>query len=343
MSESSRRIANVLANTVIKTMSVATSSSSDEEGESSLNRSHNQSSSSSVDTDAHESDNEAKNNHNNNNNKSTTKIRRLQKTRKSSISVATNSNNSNHVQSSRTNIRKDGQQRSSSNDDDNVNNDKTNSHDEVVLNNRRMKPHSLKRREHPLTTTTDDDTTKRSHRYHPLVFLEPNSKEMPSESTGTLLSSIPTPSSQGSSRKAARFQVKTVRKSQQQLLLAAAAKSSNEDDGSVPSEGNRSIFKPSLTGRKNACTPTTDGEHSTTNTDHAINDTVSASKTTENGGVHNRVRFLVSQHKKNESAAEDERLSVPSNALPATVPPSSTTSAQGEVSVVFCTHENFFY
>jgi len=322
MSESSRRIANVLSHTRIKTMSNAVSSCSDEEGESSLHLSHNQTSSS-LDTDADESDHEIMNN----NIKQLAKSRRLLKTRKTSFSSVINNNN--HTPPiSRTNIRKDDQQqRSSSNDDDN--NEIHGINDEIISNNRRFKPFSLKKRDHIITTTTTDDDTTKHHRYHPLDNLEINGNKFPSESTGSspIISTpinhpIPT-------RKTNRFQIKSIRKSQQQQILlanTAAAKSSNDDDCSVSNPRT----KLSLIERKHTNTPTTDGENSTTNTDNIVNGAVSALKTVENGGYH-RVRFHITQHKKHESAAEEEKLPVPTTTLPTPAPPSSTASAQGEV------------
>ncbi|CAF3565709.1 unnamed protein product [Adineta steineri] len=344
MSESSRRIANVLAHSRIKTMSNAISSCSDEEGESSLHHSPNQSSrssSSSIDTDADESDHKLSNN--NINNKQTIKPRRFQKTRKTSFS----SNNNNHTPPiSRTNIRKDdqNQQRSSSNDEDNT---ELNSINEEISfnnnNNRRLKLFSLKKRDHmatTATTTTDDDTTKH-HRYHPLDNLEMNGKKFPSESTGS--SPVPTnltPINPIQTRKATRFQIKSIRKSQQhQILLAnaAAAKSSNDDDGSLSNQQPKLSFKPSLLERKHTNTPTTDGENSTTNTDNIVNGAVTALKTAQNnsgnssGNGYHRVRFHVTQHRKHESPAEEEKVTVPITPSPAPpAPHSSAASAQGE-------------
>ncbi|CAF1156874.1 unnamed protein product [Adineta steineri] len=343
MSESSRRIANVLAHSRIKTMSNAISSCSDEEGESSLHHSPNQSSrssSSSIDTDADESDHKLSNN--NINNKQTIKPRRFQKTRKTSFS----SNNNNHTPPiSRTNIRKDdqNQQRSSSNDEDNT--ELNSIHEEISYNNnnnRRLKLFSLKKRDHmaATTTTTDDDTTKH-HRYHPLDNLEMNGKKFPSESTGS--SPVPTnitPINPIQTRKATRFQIKSIRKSQQhQILLAnaAAAKSSNDDDGSLSNQQPKLSFKPSLLERKHTNTPTTDGENSTTNTDNIVNGAVTALKTAQNnsgnssGNGYHRVRFHVTQHRKHESPAEEEKVTVPITPSPAPpAPHSSAASAQGE-------------
>lgn len=351
MSESSRRIANILAHSRIKTMSNAISSCSDEEGESSLHRSYDQSSSgsssSSIDTDADESDHEIINNTNTNNininGKQLTKSRRLLKTRKTSFtSININSNHTPPV--TRTNTRKDDQiqQRSSSNDegDNNNNNDNHNINEESNLNNnRRSKPFSLKKRDHIITTTTTDDDTSKFHRYHPLDNLEINEKHFLSESTGS--SPIPTMSNQinhsNPTRKPTRFQIKSVRKSQQQQILlanAAAAKSSNDDDCSVPNRRTKIPLKPSLIERKHTNTPTTDGENSTSNTDHIVNGAVSALKTVVNGDSsgHHRVRFHVTQQKKHESTAEEEKVPPPTNAPSTPAPPSSTASAQGEVS-----------
>jgi hypothetical protein len=346
MSQSSRHIANVLAHTRIKAMSNAVSSCSDEGGESSLHNSHDQSSSSSIDTDADESDHEIINN----NTKQLTKSRRLLKTRKTSFSSINNNNNNNHTPPvSRTNIRKDDQQqRSSSNDDDN--NELNSINDEINFNNRRLKCFSLKKRDHIITTTTTDDDTTKHYRYHPLDNLEMNRKIFPSESTGS--SPIPTISAQINhqipTRKTNRFQVKSIRKSQQQQILlanAAAAKSSNDDDGSISNSRTKFPLKPSLIERKHTNTPTTDGENSTTNTDNIVNGAVSVLKTVENdGGIgHHRVRFHVTQHKKHESAAEEEKLPAPITTTPTPPPPSSAASAQGEVSLKnsFLT-ENFF-
>jgi hypothetical protein len=323
MSESTRRIANVLAHTRIKTMSNAISSGSDEGGESSLHCSRDQSSSSSIDTDADESDHEIINN----NSKQQIKSRRLLKTRKTSFS-SINPNNTHTPPISRTNLWKDDQQRSSSNDDDN--NQINSINDEMILNNRRLKSFSLKKRDLTHTTTTTDDDTTKHYRYHALDNLELNRKIFPSESTGS--SPVPTmftPVNPLPTRKTNRFQIKSIRKSQQhQILLAnaAAAKSSNDDDCSVP----HPRTKISLIERKHTNTPTTDGENSTTNTDSIVNGAVSALKTVENG--HHRVRFHLTQHKKHESAAEEEKLPAQTPLLPPPAPPSSTASAQGEVS-----------
>jgi hypothetical protein len=307
-------------------MSNAVSSCSDEGGESSLHCSNDQSSSSSIDTDADESDHEIMNN----NTKQMTKARRLLKTRKTSFS-STNINNNHTPPISRTNIRKDDQQRQRSSSNDGDNNKIHSMSDEISFNNKRLKPFSLKKRAHIITTTTTDDDTTKHHRYHPLDNLEINRKNFPSESTGS--SPIPTisaPTNPIPTRKTNRFQVKSIRKSQQQhILLAAAAKSSNDDDCSVPNRRIKLSIKPSLIERKHTNTPTTDGENSATNTDNIVNGAVSALKTVENG--HHRVRFHVTQHKKHESAAEEEKLPAPAITLPTPAPPSSAASAQGEV------------
>jgi hypothetical protein len=328
MSESSLRIANVLANTRIKAMSTAVSSCSDEGGESSLYRSNNQSSS--MDTENDESDHEL---NNINNTKQTLKARRSKKDRNTS----TNLNYTPPI--SRANIRKDDQQqqqqRSSLNNDDDS--DEVNSiNDEFFFNSRRLKPFSLKKHDHFTTTTTTDDDTTKHHRYHALDILETNRKNSPYESPSSIPNnSIPT--NQVPTRKTNRFQVKSIRKSQQpQFLLAnaSAAKSSNDDDCFVPNQRTKVSLKPLLIDRKHTNTPTTDGENSTTNTDNVVNGAVSALKTVENGGGggHHRVRFHVTQHKKTESAAEEEKVPAPTTALPTPAPPSSTASAQGEVS-----------
>ena len=331
MSDETRRIANVLAHTRIKAMSNMVSSGSDEEGESSLHRSQDQSSSSSsslTDTDADESDHEGSNI----NSKQPTKSRRLLKTRKTSF-TSLNPNNTHTPPISRTNLWKDDQQRSSSNDDDN--NEVNCINDEVIFNNRRLKPFPLKKRDLIQTTTTTDDDTTKHYRYHALDNLEFNRKSLPSESTGS--SPVPIMSTSinpPTARKGNRFQIKPIRKSQQQQILlanAAAAKSSNDDDCSVPNQRTKVSSKPSLIERKHTNTPTTDGENSTTNTDNIVNGAVSALKTVENG--HHRVRFHVPQHKKHESAAEEEKLPAQTTSQPTTAPPSSTASAQGEVSI----------
>lgn len=333
MSDSSRRIANVLAHTRIKTMSNAVSSGSDEEGESSLHRSRDQSSSS-IDTDADESDHEVNMNittNNTNNSKSLTKPRRIFKTRKNNF-ASINHNNTHTPPISRTNLRKDEQQQSSSNDDDD--DQEINAiNDDTTLNNntnRRLKASSLKKRDLIQTTTTTDDDTTKHYRYHPLDNLELNRKYFPSESASS--SPIPTTSTSTnppSTRKATRFQVKSIRKSQQQHILlanAAAAKSSNDDDCSVPNQATKIPIKSALNDRKHTNTPTTDGEHPSMNIDHIVNGAVSALKTVENGH-HHRVRFQVSQPKKPESAAEEEKIPAQTTSAPAPAPP-STPSAQ---------------
>ena len=333
MSESSRRIANVLANTRIKTMSNAISSGSDEEGESSLHRSHDQSSSS-IDTDADESDHEMNNNNSNTtNSKQTTKSRRVLKTRKNNFSTISQ-NNVHTPPVSRTNLRKDEPQQSSSNDED----DEVNSiNDDIPLNNtnRRLKFSLLKKRVLIQTTTTTDDDTSKYYRYHPLDNLEFNRKNLPSESASS--SPVPTasiPMNLPSTRKANRFQIKSIRKSQQQHILlanAAAAKSSNDDDCSVPNQCSKILVKPTLAERKHTNTPTTDGENHQANTDHIVNGALSALKTVENGHNH-RVRFQVSQQKKPESAAEEEKIPVQAVSLPPTPAPSSSITSAQEVS-----------
>ncbi|CAF1078874.1 unnamed protein product [Adineta ricciae] len=340
MSDSSRRIANVLAHTRIKTMSNVVSSCSDEEGESSIHRSSNQSSSSSsssssIDTDADESDPET----NNDSSKHINKSRRFQKTRKTSFS----SLNNNHTPPvSRTNVRKDDHQpqhhpRSSSNDEDNTEINGIN--DEMILNNRRVKLLSLKKRDHITTTTTTDDDTIRHHRYHPLDNLENSAKDLPSESNGSSpLTTNVVPINPSATRKGTRFQVKSVRKSQQNVLLAnaAAAKSSNDDDCSTSKQQRTKVSsKILLSGRLNTNTPTTDGETSTTNTDNLANGTASTLKPAKhssmtNGNGHHRVRFHVTQHRKHESPVEEEKVPAPITPSPAPAPPSSAASAQGE-------------
>ena len=64
-----------------------------------------------------------------------------------------------------------------------------------------------------------------------------------------------------------------------------------------------------------------------------LNGNISTVQTTENIDGHHRVRFLVPQQKKTEfTVTEEEKVSIPSNVLPPTVPSSSTVSIQGEVS-----------
>ena len=342
MSETSRRIANVLANTRIMKMSSAISSSSDEEGESSLHRSHDQSISS-LDTDADESEHENSYNNNNNNGKPTTKSRRLLKTRKTSFSSL---NNNYTPPISRIYMRKDDSQpQSSSNDDEQK--EITIIHDEPTSNNnnnnntnsRRLKTFPSKKRDQMLTaattTTTDDDTTKyHHHRYHPLDSFHSNHRHAQTESARS--ASIPTISTTNPfslNRKSNRFQIKSIRKSQQQHVLVAnatAAKSSNDDDCSQPVPRPKFALRHPLAARKHTNTPTTDGETSTTNTDSIVNGAVSALKTAENG--YPRVRFHVPQSKKTESAAEEEKSVTTTSSLPTPAPPSSTASAQGEVS-----------
>jgi hypothetical protein len=328
MSESSRRIANVLAHSRIKTMSDAISSCSDEEGESSLYRSHNQSSS--IDTEADESDDEI---NNNNNTKQIPKARRAKKTRKTSFTLV----NLNHIPPiSRTNIRKDDQKRRSSSNDDDDSPEINGMNDETFFNNRRLKSFALKKRDHFTTTTTTDDDTTKHHRYHALDILEANRKSSPSEGS-SLTPIIFAPTTQIPTRKTNRFQVKSIRKSQQQQILlanSATAKSSNDDDCSIPVQRTKVSLKQLLIERKHTNTPTTDGENPTTNTDNIVNGALSALKTVENGGGagQHRVRFQVTQHKKTESAAEEEKLPVPTTTLPTPAPPSSAASAQGEVS-----------
>jgi len=343
LSETSRRIANVLANTRIMKMSSAISSSSDEEGESSLHRSHDQSISS-LDTDADESEHENSynNNNNNNNGKPTTKSRRLLKTRKTSFSSL---NNNYTPPISRIYMRKDDSQpQSSSNDDEQK--EITIIHDEPTSNNnnnnnntnsRRLKTFPSKKRDQMLTaattTTTDDDTTKyHHHRYHPLDSFHSNHRHAQTESARSA-STISTTNPFSLNRKSNRFQIKSIRKSQQQHVLVAnatAAKSSNDDDCSQPVPRPKFALRHPLAARKHTNTPTTDGETSTTNTDSIVNGAVSALKTAENG--YPRVRFHVPQSKKTESAAEEEKSVTTTSSLPTPAPPSSTASAQGEVS-----------
>lgn len=319
----------MLEHSRIKAMSSAVSSCSDEEGESSAPRSQDPSSSS-VDTDADESDHRP----NGNGIKPVNKSRRFQKTRKTSFS----SNVNNHTPPiSRTNIRKDEQhhQRWSSNDEDRV--DVGGANDEIVLNYRRARVFALKKRDHmTTTTTTDDDTTKR-HPYRPLMNLEKNDTVAPTK----WVPANPPPTNPAGVRKASRFQVKSIRKSQQQHILlanAAAAKSSNDDDAcSASQQRTRASLKQSLIERAHANTPTTDGEHSTTNTDQVVNGAVLALKTVKdssssNGNGHHRVRFQEAPPKKHESPAEEEKTPVPVTPAPAPAPPSSAASAQGEVS-----------
>lgn len=325
MSESSRRIANVLARTQIKKMSNAVSSGSDEEGESSLHRSHDQTSSSSIDTEADESDHEVNNitNSTNTNSKQLTKSRRPLKTRKNN-SALINHNSTYTTPLLRTNLRKDEQQRSSSNDDDQEINGINN--DETILNNnnRRSKISFLKKPDLAQTTTTTDDDTAKYYRYHPLDNLEVARKNFLSESASS--SPIPTTSTSTnppSTRKATRFQIKSIRKSQQQQIFlanSAAAKSSNDDDCSVPTQSSKIPIKSVLNDRKHTNTPTTDGENLPTNTDHIVNGAVSALKTVENGH-HHRVRFQVSQQKKPESAAEEEKAPAQPVSAPTPAPP----------------------
>ena len=196
-SPATRRIANVLAHTNIKALSVDRGfrSSGSEEDDNPL-KSH------SIDTDADESDN--------GNSNRLLKFRRFQKTRKPS-------NTSLPQKCEKIDERK----HSSSNDDENK--------------ERRSKPASIKKCERKVTmTTTDEDM--HVHRYHPLDHLQEKIPPMNSESTPSTPTIIVT-NSQPSAKKVNRFQVKSIRKSQQpELLLAniAAAKSSNEDDCSVP-------------------------------------------------------------------------------------------------------------
>ena len=333
LSESSLRVARVLAHTQIKTMSNAPPSCSDEEGESSLHLSNSQSSS--METDADESDHAIQQS-----NKPIVKPRRLQKTRKTSVTIVGSTTKNNTPPTSRTNVRKDEQKHPSSSNDDEIN-DMNGTVEDFMVSNRRPKAFQSRRHDHLTTTTTTDDDTNRSyHRYHPLDNLEANGKHFPSDSHG----SSPVPTTAGSinlnlARKSNRFQVKSIRKSQQQhMLLAniAAAKSSNDDDCSVPSQRMKSLFKTAvMTGRKHTNTPTTDGEHPTTNTDHIVKGALSALTIVDNGsgsdiGNHH-VRFHDSQNKKHESAAEEEKLPAPIVTLPTPAPPSSAASAQGEV------------
>lgn len=301
-SPASRRIANVLAHTKIKAMSTDHDSlrSPSSCSEDDLSKFHPVLSS--IDADADESDN--------GNSNQLLKFRRFQKTRNSSLpQKSENTNERRH---------------SSSNDDEN--------------NERRTKLLSMKKSDRKLTmTTTDDDMTKNVYRYHPLDNLESEIPLTTNESSSTPTVTIST--NQPVVKKVNRFQVKSIRKSQQQQILlanAAAAKSSNEDDCSVPNDQSNLQLKPSIIERQHTNTPTTDCEHTTTNTDSAMNGTVSALNTVENG--HHRVRFQVTVQEKKESTHEEGKL--PHQTTTSTAP-SSTASAPGEVSTDF-TKKNLF-
>jgi hypothetical protein len=267
--------------------------------------------SSSIDADADESDN--------GNSKDIKKSRRLQKTRRiSNSSIQKPETNSNS---------KDELQRLSSNEDGN--------------NERRLKSTLLKKSDH-LTTTSDDDVIKQYHRYHPLDNIDSKLTATTTTNESNLSSPIPemTPSTnQPSVKKVNRFQVKSIRKSQQQILLANAntAKSSNDDDCSVPNNKSNLQLKPSIIDRKHTNTPTTDGEHTATNTENLVNNAVSALNSVEH--EHHHVRFQVIPHGKHESTAEEEKtpnqISTAVSLPTPTAPPSSTASAQGEVRIRF--------
>ena len=310
-------------------MSSAVSSSMDEEDESGFRHSKNHSASS-TSTDVHESDQEMEKN-----NKQIMKTRRLQKNRKASFSTINKKNGSTP---SKTNIRKTEQQKqSSSNDDNDHNNEKNSTKDELASNNRRIKPTSLKRRNHLTTTAAIDDEATKYHCYHPLDIREQNGQKHPSDST--CLSSMPTVLAQANpvpARKENRFQIKSIRKSQQQQILlanAAMARASNDDDSPLFNQEAKVPLKSSLIEHKHANTPINDAENSTINVDGNVENAISTLKTDENNSNgHHCVRFLVIQHKKNESAAEEEKSPIQMNVLPAPVPPSSAISVQGEVS-----------
>ena len=269
---------------------------------------------SSAEADADESDN--------GNDNQLLKLRRFQKTRKPS--------NTSLPQKPEINTER---RHSSSNDDEKK---ESNSIPNGNNNERRTKPISAKKIERKLTiTTTDDDMNKHVHRYHPLDNLEANIPPTANES-----SPIPTitisNNNQPSVKKVNRFQVKSIRKSQQQQILlanASAAKSSNEDDCSVPNDKSNLQLKPSIIERKDSHTGTTDGEHSTTNTDSLINGATSAGNTVENG--HHHVRFQVMPYEKKESVPlEEEKIHHQTKATATvTVPvPHPPSCAHGEVS-----------
>jgi hypothetical protein len=271
------------------------------------------------DGDADESDDD--------NSRKTKKSRRIQKMRKTS--------NSSLQQKYENNNCKDEQQQSSSNEDEY----KESNSNLNGINDRRIKCSLMKNSDHLTTTTTDDDLMKNCHCYHPLDNLESKLRTTTNESN--LSSPIPTisvSSSQPSMKKINRFQIKSIRKSQQEILLAntIAAKSSNDDDCSASNQRSNSQLKSSIIERKNTNTPTTDGENTNTNTDSIVSNGVATSNTMENG--HHRVRFHATPHGKQESATEEEKLpsqAVATVSLPATVPPSSTASVQGDVSILF--------
>ncbi|CAF2753756.1 unnamed protein product [Rotaria sp. Silwood2] len=312
------RINHILAHTVIKAMSIdqhstETQSNNSEEDENSpkfypvL---------SSIDADADESDSSP--------NKNIKKLRRLQKTRRASISSL--------QQKYENNNGKDEQQQQSSSDEN------ENKESNVITNGhteRRIKPPSVKRFDRlkaAATTTTDDGTKQQYDRYHPLDNLE--SKLTTTNESTSSIPKMTGSTNQPSVKKVNRFQVKSIRKSQQpQIMLAnkAAATFSNDDDYSLSNENSNVSLKSSIIERKHTNTPTTDIENSMMHTNHTVNGTISTSINVESGHPH--VHFHATSHEKQDSTADDEKspnLTVTAVTLPTPTPHSSTASAQGE-------------
>ena len=246
-----------------------------------------------IDADVDESDNS--------NNKIIKRSRRFQKTQKTNISSSQQKYGNNSTT--------DDRQESSSNEDESK-------EAKSILNGRnerKIKSSLVRKLDCLTTTTTDDDTTKN----------QLNS-----------LSSIPTKATsinQPSIRKINRFQVKSIHNSQQQQILLenlALAKSSNDEDYSVPNL----LLKQFIIGEKSTNTSSMDIESPTSNTDHAIGNTVSMLTIVENKPNH--VHFHSTVNEKHESTNDEEKLpSQTTTILPAIAPPSSTAFAQGVVSI----------
>ena len=257
------------------------------------------------------------------------KLRRLQKTRKPSNSSLQHKADHQTPPLSRSYPRKDEplqQQRSSSNEDE-ENQESISRLNELNFTNRRMKFSNNRRALHftvtttATTTTTDEEINKQSKCQ--TVFDQSDSK-LTKTAESNLSSPIPT--MVAPVRKANRFQVKSIRKSQQPHILlakATAAKSSNEDDCSVPNDTLPNLqARPTIIERSNVQTPTTDGDHPLHSMDTSENE-------------RHRVRFQVTSHVKRDSTVDEEKLAISSTAtavtLPTPAPASSNAPAKEEV------------
>jgi hypothetical protein len=309
---------------------------SDEEHQSSYSRTVF----SSIDTDADESDNEQSG--------TLTKARRLQKTRKTSISslqskIDINKNQYHHHHNhhynyspplSRTLSRNNEHPRTSSNDDE-ENRETICRLSESNFITRRVKLSAMRKSQQftvtttaTATTTTDEDINKQSHPYQSIHHL---STESATTTTTESNLSSPIPSMIVPVRKVNRFQVKSIRKSQQpQILLASAtaAKSSNDDDCSVPNGRANLQLRPAIIERHKTNTPTTDGEASRIHPDNSLH----GMNTGEN--EQHSVRFQVKSNGKQDLNVQEEKLAAPSATTviqPIVAPHSSNIRAQGEV------------